>query len=223
MKRNDFGSIRQLKSGRWQVRYRDAHGIQRTAKTPANKPLTFITKTAARMYLVNLESDMQRGKTTGNTSTGSELLRDRVEQYINGARLTKGKLRITTSGLYRGLAQSYINQTVDGICLGDLPIKSITRADVRRWHFAHESKCKTGDLGMSNKQYRFSIRDLQQNMKGQKWLKDGGMNAMKSALANLENKCWLDFDGDHHIIACNDLRKHHRGRFRATPMSLAST
>jgi len=144
MKRNDFGSIRQLKSGRWQVRYRDAHGIQRTAKTPANKPLTFITKTAARMYLVNLESDMQRGKTTGNTSTGSELLRDRVEQYINGARLTKGKLRITTSGLYHGLAQSYINQTVDGICLGNLPIKSISRADVRRWHFAHESKCKTG-------------------------------------------------------------------------------
>jgi hypothetical protein len=75
---------------------------------------------------------------------------------------------------------------------------------------------KTGDVGMLNKQYRFSIRDLQQNMKGQKWLKDGGMDAMKSALANLEIKSWIDFDGDSHIIARRDLREHHRGRFRAT-------
>jgi len=76
---------------------------------------------------------------------------------------------------------------------------------------------KTGDLGMLNKQFRFSIRDdLQQTMKGQKWLKDGGMDAMKSALANLEIKCWIQFDGDHHIIARSDLRQHHRNRFRAT-------
>ena len=74
-----------------------------------------------------------------------------------------------------------------------------------------------GDVGISDKQFRFSIRDdLQQTMKGQKWLKDGGMDAMKSALADLENKCWIQMDGDHHIIARNDLRKHHRGRLRAT-------
>ena len=74
-----------------------------------------------------------------------------------------------------------------------------------------------GDVGISDKQFRFSIRDdLQQTMKGQKWLKDGGMDAMKSALANLEIKCWIQFDGDHHIIACSDLRQHHRNRFRAT-------
>ena len=144
MKRNDFGSIRQLPSGRFQVRYRDAHGINRTAKTIAGKALTFTTKTDARTYLIHLESDIKRGKTTGNTSTGSELLRDRVEKYISGARLTKGQLRATTAGLYRGLAAAYINKPVNGICLGDLPIKSITRADVRNWHFAHESKCKSG-------------------------------------------------------------------------------
>ena len=80
-----------------------------------------------------------------------------------------------------------------------------------------ECDVKTGDLGISNKQFRFSIRDdLQQTMKGQKWLKDGGMDAMKSALANLEIKCWIQFDGDHHIIARSDLRQHHRNRFRAT-------
>jgi len=144
MKRNKFGSIRQLRSGRFQVRYRDAHGINRTAKTNAGRALTFTTKTDARTYLIHLESAMDQGKTTGNPSIGLELLRDRVEKYISGARLTKGQLRATTAGLYRGLAADYINKPVNGICLGDLPIKSITRADVRNWHFAHESKCKSG-------------------------------------------------------------------------------
>jgi len=131
MKRNKFGSIRQLRSGRFQVRYRDAHGINRTAKTNAGRALTFTTKTDARTYLIHLESAMDQGKTTGNPSIGLELLRDRVEKYISGARLTKGQLRATTAGLYRGLAADYINKPVNGICLGDLPIKSITRADVR--------------------------------------------------------------------------------------------
>jgi integrase len=144
MNRNKFGSIRQLPSGRFQVRYRDVHGINRTAKTNTGKALTFDTRTAARKYLVNLESAMDQGKTTGDTSQGLELLRDRVEKYISGARLTKGQLRATTAGLYRGLAADYINKPINGICLGDLPIKSITRADVRSWHFAHESKCKSG-------------------------------------------------------------------------------
>ena len=144
MKRNDFGSIRQLPSGRFQVRYRDTHGIQRTAKTNTGKPLTFATITAARKYLVNLESAMDQGKTTGNPSVGSELLRHRVEKYIKGARLTKGQLRGSTSDLYRGLADKYINQPIDGICLGDLPIKSITRSDVRNWYFAHQANCKSG-------------------------------------------------------------------------------
>ena len=93
MKRNDFGSIRQLPSGRFQVRYRDTHGIQRTAKTNTGKPLTFAIITAARKYLVNLESAMDQGKTTGDTSQGLELLQDRVEKYISGARLTKGQLK----------------------------------------------------------------------------------------------------------------------------------
>jgi hypothetical protein len=82
---------------------------------------------------------------------------------------------------------------------------------------------ESGDVGISDKQFRFSIRDdLQQTMKGQKWLKDGGMESMKSALANLENKCWIQFDGDHHIIARSDLREHHRNRFRATSVPLRS-
>ena len=62
MNRNKFGSIRQLPSGRFQVRYRDVHGINRTAKTNTGKSLTFDTRTAARKHLVYLESAMDQGK-----------------------------------------------------------------------------------------------------------------------------------------------------------------
>jgi hypothetical protein len=81
-----------------------------------------------------------------------------------------------------------------------------------------QDAAKAGGLGVPNRQYKFGIRDLQQNMKGQRWVKDGGIDAIKTALSNLENKCWLDFEGDHHIITHKDLREHHRNQFRATKM-----
>lgn len=144
MKRKDFGTIRQLKSGRWQVRYSDKRGIQRSARTSDNKPLTFTTQSDARIYLIHLESDMKRGKTTGDTSVGLETLRERVEKYLTGARLTEGVLRESTVILYRGLAENYLYRSIDGICLGDLAIKAITKQDVRDWHFAHVKSCKSG-------------------------------------------------------------------------------
>jgi hypothetical protein len=57
-------------------------------------------------------------------------------------------------------------------------------------------------------------------MKSQKWLKTGGMAAMNSALESLDNKCWIEFDGDSHIIAHPELVKHHKAKFFATPVPL---
>ena len=85
-----------------------------------------------------------------------------------------------------------------------------------------DERDQTGDVGMPNRTYRIGIRELQQIMKGQTWLKAGGMDVMKPALANLENKIWLDFDGDHHILFRADLRDHHRGGFRATSVPLTA-
>jgi integrase len=139
-----FGSVRKLNSGRYQVRYIDKNGIRRTARTKDDRPLTFTTQREAKTYLLHLESDMRRGYTDGDQSKGSELLRDRIEIYLSGARLTPGELRESTKKLYRGLADDLLLKPIDGFCIGDLPIKAITKADVRRWHFACQKLKRTG-------------------------------------------------------------------------------
>jgi hypothetical protein len=79
---------------------------------------------------------------------------------------------------------------------------------------------ESGDVGMPKRSYRIGIRELQQLMKSQKWLKTGGMDAMNSALESLDNKSWIEFDGDSHIIAHPDLVKHHKAKFFATSVPL---
>lgn len=55
--RRRFGSVRQLKSGRWQARYRDpATGQLRTAEQ------TYATKTDAEVALTHIEADISRGQ-----------------------------------------------------------------------------------------------------------------------------------------------------------------
>ncbi|MHC5702388.1 tyrosine-type recombinase/integrase [Streptomyces tirandamycinicus] len=55
--RRRFGSVRQLKSGRWQARYRDpATGRLRSAEQ------TYATKTDAEVALTHLEADISRGQ-----------------------------------------------------------------------------------------------------------------------------------------------------------------
>lgn len=140
-----FGTVRKLNSGRYQVRYTDQYGNRQTARTKANRSLTFTTKREADNYLLHLESDIRRGLTDGDNGRGNELLKDRVELYLTEARLTPGELRESTKQLYRRLADELILSPVDGFCIGNLPIKAITRADIRRWHFACEKLTKSGN------------------------------------------------------------------------------
>jgi integrase len=56
-RRRDFGSVRQLPSGRWQVRYRDPETGQ---LRPAEK--TYASKTDAQVALTHIESDVARGQ-----------------------------------------------------------------------------------------------------------------------------------------------------------------
>lgn len=56
-RRRRFGSVRQLKSGRWQVRYRDPNtGQLRSAEQ------TYATKTDAEVALTVIEADISRGQ-----------------------------------------------------------------------------------------------------------------------------------------------------------------
>ena len=53
-----------------------------------------------------------------------------------------------------------------------------------------------GAIGAANKTFTFSTRDLQQQIKGQSWVVDGGVKVLESALMNLEKWLWIEIDGD---------------------------
>ncbi len=60
-----------------------------------------------------------------------------------------------------------------------------------------------GDVGDVNRAFSFKVRDVQQRGKGQTWIKDGGSDAIKSALDNLDKWSWIEADGDNwQICTC---------------------
>ena len=144
MKKIKFGSIRQLASGRYQVRYM-IDGKRFTARTIDDKPLTFESKEEARIYLVHLESDFMRGINPYAIQKKERFtLRDRVQMYldpISGARLAATPLRAPTIAGYRHLADNYLFQQFGGFCLADREITEITREDIRKWYQLIKSNC----------------------------------------------------------------------------------
>lgn len=61
-RREGWGSLRKLSSGRWQARYTGPDGQTYTARTEDDKPLTFLTKTDARTWLANIHTQIARGQ-----------------------------------------------------------------------------------------------------------------------------------------------------------------
>lgn len=60
-----------------------------------------------------------------------------------------------------------------------------------------------GDVGDVDRAFTFSGRDVQQRGKGQTWIKEGGIDAIKTALENLSKWCWIEADGDNwQICTC---------------------
>jgi integrase len=145
MTRNQFGSVRKLPSGRFQARYIDASGARITARTIDNKALTFATEKQARIYLVHLQSDLERGiNPYAVIPASADTLRKRVEMYLDplaGSRLTSKPLRASTAANYRRLADQYLFRQIDDFCLAQMPITAITRADVRKWHSLIQASC----------------------------------------------------------------------------------
>ena len=48
-----------------------------------------------------------------------------------------------------------------------------------------------GAVGAVKPAFTFSTRDLQQQIKGQTWVINGGVKAVESALSRLESMCWI--------------------------------
>jgi integrase len=116
-RRRRFGSVRQLASGRWQVRYRGPDGLMR----PADR--TFPTKTEAERWLTLTEADILGGDWI-DPDAGLILFSEYAATWID----ERPNLRPKTIRLYRYLLRCHL-----GPHLGSKAIAEIKEPHVRRW------------------------------------------------------------------------------------------
>ncbi|MFC5027870.1 tyrosine-type recombinase/integrase [Streptomyces sp. DSM 41987] len=116
-KRRRFGSVRQLPSGRWQVRYPDPEtGETRTGEE------TFPTKTDADLALVQIEADISR-----NQWTDPDAGKVSFEDFATGW-LKDRKLEESTRERYETVLRLHILPA-----LGTATVEEITPPRVRAW------------------------------------------------------------------------------------------
>jgi integrase len=116
-RRRRFGSVRQLPSGRYQVRYRGPDGLMR----PADR--TFDTETDAKVWLTMTEAEMLRGEWI-DPDAGRVPLGDYAAAWI----AQRPRLAPRTVALYESLLRLHIEPT-----LGGLYLATLTPARVRSW------------------------------------------------------------------------------------------
>jgi integrase len=115
--RRRFGNLRQLPSGRWQVRYRGLDGQLRSM------PRTFEKKRDAERTLSMIETRLAQDD-WADPKRGSVKLTDYAERWIT----ERPGLRPSTTQLYRRLLANYIEPHI-----GEFPLNKITAAAVREW------------------------------------------------------------------------------------------
>ena len=132
--RRHFGAIRQLPSGRWQVRYRTSAGRRATA------PETFSTRREASKWLAKAEAEQGRGWIDPNA--GKILLADYARDWLRG----QARLAPRTREIYESQLRLYILPRVarDVSPLGERNLDGITPDLVRSWYAAlAESRTKS--------------------------------------------------------------------------------
>ncbi|HEX8935755.1 MAG TPA: N-terminal phage integrase SAM-like domain-containing protein [Pseudonocardiaceae bacterium] len=115
--RRRFGNLRQLPSGRWQVRYRGPDGQLRSI------PQTFEKKRDAERTLSMIETQLMHDD-WADPKRGAVKLADYAEQWVT----QRPGLRPSTTQLYRRLLKNYVAPH-----LGEMPLNKITTAVVREW------------------------------------------------------------------------------------------
>lgn len=115
--RRDFGSVRRLKSGRWQARYRDPSGL----RIPAE--VTFATRGDAAAWLARAQSDQDRGVFI-DPRAGRITLAAFAERF-----LAERTLADRTRETYRGLLDGHVLPT-----LGRFDIGQLAPGTVRSWY-----------------------------------------------------------------------------------------
>lgn len=134
-----MGSIRKAPSGKWQARYRDALGRQRSR--------SFSSKSAARTYLNGVETELERGDWI-DPNAGRITLAEYVEEWVKGeAHLRPSSRANLDSRLRLHVLPAF----------GDHPLSAITPAEVRRWVAELTTKLSAGGVAST---YRTLARIL---------------------------------------------------------------
>ncbi|MCZ4117904.1 tyrosine-type recombinase/integrase [Streptomyces sp. H39-S7] len=115
-RRREFGTVRQLPSGRWQARYWAPDGSRRTA------PETFATRTEAQTWLTLTQADIERRHWVDPDAGAVNF-----EQYALTWIDERG-LAATTDELYRRLLRLHLIPA-----FGDTDLDEITPPAVRTW------------------------------------------------------------------------------------------
>jgi integrase len=125
--RRDFGQVRQLRSGRWQARWRLA-GVWYTARRESDGgPMTFSTERQAKDHLAWVRREIEAGRwkpPTAAKAAKTPTLREYADAW-----LTSRDLQPTTRDHYRQILNEHVYPT-----FGDVAVTAITPADVRAWH-----------------------------------------------------------------------------------------
>lgn len=143
VRREAWGSLRKLPSGRWQARYPAPDGETYTARTEDDKPLTFLTKTDARTWLAAMHTKISRQDweppstiaARRRAQAAAEMARsigfaEYADRWITMMRCEpkkNGKQRaLDTIRSYKGKVDGYLVPE-----FGDLPIREIDAARIR--------------------------------------------------------------------------------------------
>jgi integrase len=116
-RRRRFGSVRQLRSGRWQARYQGPDGLLRPA------PRTFATETDANVWLTVTEAEIVQVNWT-DPAAGRIPLGLYAAKWI----AERPGLAPRTAALYEGLLRLHIDPA-----LGSVDLVDLTPARVRAW------------------------------------------------------------------------------------------
>jgi hypothetical protein len=119
--RRSFGSLRQLPSGRWQARYRDAAGKSHTA------PQTFATRPEAARFLAQVETDLARGEWT-DPGAG----RVSFAEWAGRWQATTTNLRPNTRALHAYLLRRFLLPAFADTALADLDLM-VVRSWLAAW------------------------------------------------------------------------------------------
>jgi hypothetical protein len=136
-RREAWGRLRKLPSGRWQVRYPAPDGKTYTARTDDNRPLTFQTKTDARAWLAATHAKIATGQweqpeiaaarrqaAAAEEAARSIGFREYADRWMTMIRETpnrSGKMRAAgTIRDYKGKVEGYLVPE-----FGDTPVREI--------------------------------------------------------------------------------------------------